>query len=1369
MSDLFSQPIVVSVVNGASFKPKSKSRVIKTHVLWLNDAPKKIKAAAENQNNKELVSYYKINPFDMPIPPIMSNGFNSIIGGDEEFSLDEINDALATYDASKDIAINRQTRSTEFTLSKNINYVREISVCTDHWVFPEDNMYTFKKKIQLVTNIPMIRQHIWYESGGSVFSPCYEVQIDGKRIKTNIWEIRNAKTFIMGIPVDPNWYATRSKIRVLNNEPNVLIGSIYDMSPDAQWFVLDLNDILKSHRQQFSDSITTDVYIRELVYYSFIIRYWPMITNNVFQMFVTNEASVREEYPELLHSNNSIKKRIELETLLISKNYMPSTSKYPMDVFLSSTNISTASEHFSYGEVVNLRNLFDNLATSYLTPYVICRTIINYGMYTLTKQMKGGQLPRHKLQPAARTIIIMHIIPDVGEMFLHININGTYNVHTSWREDKKITIDMAYQYMVTHVNPLIKIINNMGENVTVRPLTLIKIVNINMINANLVMSVKKQINMSEFDILKSNMQKYKDVGIISISSSDANSVSFYLHKGMYNYDNARFNSISNVYNAYSYNTSTLVRQKWESIFIRQKACVLQNRTSDIYIKATGLKDGEYSSFVRSMLQLIHMSTNTTSLVVEKHNTGSVISQFKEIDPILYDLKKIYNSKKKYSQLCQKPNQPIIVTSATKKSVEYWNFTTNTPAYYECPTTKFPILYFKSGVHPKKYCMPCCKKAALTKGSKHERISLECIKNRMYDSKIKNVSKSGYVVAYGKPLEDGRLSKLPESSLDQLFYKQYSSSGHSPDDECIPNMGYYIYGIPQSVGLIQNIGIVMILANAMSMTLAKLIEETVNRIIKNKSKWNLIMNGRIVTYFKSALEFTTAISAAFSTNEEQIMFDLWNEAFIDIARIFWGINFIQFIDGGAGSINIMVPSHVKNVDEYLVPQLKHIIVIEKMGKYLPIYLINITTYKKTGTVENAIFNHDHAGIVVLRNMIIHVIEKLENMGAPDLSRIEKFVDDTKNIDIVNIFINRKNVCYAVMLQVSNLDIYFPVVDSLHDHVDIKKVALPFDHTNYTATWSDLNNIMLLYNEWAKKNEHTSISIAEWVVVNNNIIGVMDQHGIYCYYVAQMSLPDALAIYDIPVTRLQYHPFFINKIINKNEPPKKDEAFLSQSIYTHYLYQLFILEFTSVINRMSNVDLRKNVKSIIKKYINNPAAFISKLQTLLSKWPNDYEMILGIFLQFTKSTNIKGSESIYDALIGYKNTSYTYNDIASIIDNSRFMFDNIWLFQMFEMKEDNLIIYLKNIMDPIIEVTNSDPKITTLSNFFASCFSQQVESEHCNNNKLIVKKTKYEQYLVFLAKDILNPIKRRQLLNPSIKSITMEFRFITRLNENIFVST
>ena len=52
MSDLFSQPIVVSVVNGASFKPKSKSRVIKTHVLWLNDAPKKIKAAAENQNNK---------------------------------------------------------------------------------------------------------------------------------------------------------------------------------------------------------------------------------------------------------------------------------------------------------------------------------------------------------------------------------------------------------------------------------------------------------------------------------------------------------------------------------------------------------------------------------------------------------------------------------------------------------------------------------------------------------------------------------------------------------------------------------------------------------------------------------------------------------------------------------------------------------------------------------------------------------------------------------------------------------------------------------------------------------------------------------------------------------------------------------------------------------------------------------------------------------------------------------------------------------------------------------------------------------------------------------------------------------------------
>lgn len=162
----------------------------------------------------------------------------------------------------------------------------------------------------------------------------------------NIWELRTAKSFVMGMPVDSNWYARRSDIRVNNYEQSTLLSSVYDAAPGAQWFVLDLNDLMASHRKQFSDTISTDIHMRELVYYSLIIRYWPMITNTVFQMFVTNEPDIHNEYPELSNSDSSLRKQLNLETSLISENYMPSISKMPLSVFLNSTNITTASEHF---------------------------------------------------------------------------------------------------------------------------------------------------------------------------------------------------------------------------------------------------------------------------------------------------------------------------------------------------------------------------------------------------------------------------------------------------------------------------------------------------------------------------------------------------------------------------------------------------------------------------------------------------------------------------------------------------------------------------------------------------------------------------------------------------------------------------------------------------------------------------------------------------------------------------------------------------------------------------------------------------------------------------------------------------------------
>ena len=1367
MSDLFDKPIVVGVVNSASFQPRTKNRIVDTYLIWANDAPKNIVKALETRNIKTLESYYKYNPFENLPPPKISTEFKSITGGDEddEFSLEELDAALDSCPETREKELNRHIVHSTFSSAKDLRHDRSVIVSKDVWVFPEDNLLNFKKKIQLLSGIPVYRQHLWYEQDGLVFSPCYELYIDKQRIQVNIWKLRTAKSFIFGMPVNTEWYANRSKIRVHNSEHSTLLNSIYEKAPGGEWFVTDLNDMMKATRKQFAITIKTDVHMRELIYYSLIIRYWPMITNSVFQMFVANEPMLHNEYPELAFSDKNIKKHIELETSLISNNFLPSPSKYPMKSYIAASNVTTVGEQFSYGKSINLRNMFNNIVLTKTLPYVVCRTFISGRLYTLIKKIKGGRVPTQKQNPRIESIIIMLIIPDVAEVFLHVHSVGSYNVKAKWREDKYITIHDIHKYMISHVNPMLKMLNKMGENVMVRPLTLITPMNIEMVDASVIMIIRKKLSSFEFDNLKLNAQKFKIARIIHISSSDANSISFHLLKGMSNFDEGRFDVISNASNGYLYNTNVTVRQRWESIYIRQKSAVLTNRTADIYIHASGLKDSEYAVFIRYMLQLVHMSISSSLVVPSKDRATKTVSHLKESDPLLYDLKRVYRNKTMYSQICQKPNQPRLVSAPTKKSVKYWNFTTQEPAHYECPTSKYPVLYFKTGVHPVDYCIPCCKKAALTEGSKHEHIYSKCIKDHVYTSDSKNVIKSSYIVSYGKDIEEGRLSRLPESSLDQLFYQQYSSLGKSVDNECIPRQGYYIYGIAQTFGQLQNIGMVASLANALGLELIDFIEKTIGHIVKNKSQWGLIMSGRIYSYFKSAVDFSAAIKMAFITKTEQIEFDLWNDAFIDIARIFWGINIITFVDNGSDVISISLPSNVKHIDEFLSPQYKHMIVITNYNSYLPIYLINMAQYKKDNTMAQTIFENTDKIITVIYEMIKSIIDTQDMAGPADLTRLLNFTDDNKDYEVKTIFVNRKNICYAIMLQISNEEIYVPVIDSLHEHLDIPQQSSRFVSTSYTTTLKTTTAFIAVYNEWAKKNKIALILITKWLLIKDSVIGFLDQTERNYYYIASITRKQATSAHDVPFIRLNYDPSIINEIIENNTPAATKPKEVAQSMYNHYVYQLFVLEFTSVINKARNIPMRQSIQKIIKSKIEHPISLIFDLKQLLHKNVDDYNLIISIFMRFTRTGT---GESMYNSLIGYKAAKYTYNDIIGIIEQSCFMFDDIILPTLFDMEIKDLVTKLDEIMKDVVEISTTPVIVESFPVSFSSC--QKLNNiEHCANGKLRISKKNYLVFLDILALDIKNPIKRRQLMTPALITGINDFKFTTRPSENIFVST
>jgi hypothetical protein len=1359
MSDLFSHPIVVTVLDAHGFK-NTLVRKIKTQIVWSNDAPKNIKKALQDGDTITLKKFYKVDPFSLPDIPKLTNNYKKI-GGDafsfeeiDSIKLDEVDDIVDKEIVQLDKGFSEPVR---------ITFSHPIIVQNDHYVFPDDNLELFKRKIQVTTGIPVYRQHLWYEYKEEVYSPCYELHKDNIIENINIWKLQNDKTYINEIPVNVNWYAKRNNIRVFNKERQTLISHIYKKHPNATWFVIDINDTIND-RKQLSIHIEADIYVRELIYYSYIIKYWPSITSNVFNNFIKNEKQLRLEYPNMVIKSKYIKCVVDLETKLLKNNYLPSLTEIKNTIFLTTSRIDIINTHFSYGSSINLRNLFNEIITNNNLVFVTCNTDINGKQYNLVKKSTFGL--NYKINTSASSMIIVVIIPDIGELFINIFADGKLHVNSVWREDKHITIEDVYTYVILHTNIIIKLINDMGENISMRKLILMNQNNIILSNVGVSFIINMNLSIFQFDELKNITNKYAEADILRVSSSDINLISFYLLKGMHRYDDTRFKVISNINNEYEVNTILNIKQKWESVYLRQKSCVIKNRTADILINVICLHIDEISAFVQYILQIVQMTNvDNKSMVIQRERS---VSYLKEMDPILYDLKGIYKSKKMYSQICQKPNQPIAINKPSKNSVKYWNFTTNEPQYYECPNIKFPVIYFKTGVHPKNYCIPCCKKMELSDNSKHGNIFNTCINTHVFDDNSKNVTKSTYIVSYGKFLNDHRLSKLPESSLDQLFYQQHSINGKPMDIECLNSKGYYLYGIPQVIGKIQNVGFLSTLSFILEKNVYDIIDEIAIIITKSKNKWNLLLEGSINMHFKNMKIFVETMKSAFIGGDEQISFDLWNEVFIDIALIYWNIKVIQFVDNGTTLI-LSIPNGVNDVKEYFVKQNKYILVVKKNNIINPIFLVDIQKYKLTGDVDSKLFTVKDKIITSIGMMISRSIKTIEKNTPPTLSIVLDFIyssDDKYSIECI--LINKKNTCYAVLLNDNNglKNIYFPIEDSLHDHVIIKKSIDIYDHDSYNTERNCLMSFVTDYNVWATKMDYSKILISSWILLNNKIIGWKDQFEIYIYYITPISIAEAQKFKDIPIVKHLYSTTVINRIIEEWAPPVIDKKELAKNIYSHYLYQLFVLEFTSYINRVINVKMRNKVKNYIILYEKDNIKAVASLRELLKEFPDDYSVILNILSRYTVS---KENTTIYEKLIGYKHTNFSYTAVINIITYSRFVFDDIETQHLFSMEEAELKENVEKIMLSIVEVRDEDPDIDTISNSFISCFSKNQNNNYCANNKLIIEKSKYDQFLLFLINDIQNPIKRRVLLNPIVKTSINDFKFKINPYENIYINT
>ena len=162
----------------------------------------------------------------------------------------------------------------------------------------------------------------------------------------------------------------------------------------TQYYVVDLNDFIDPIRGNLERLIKKDLYSVELIYYSFIMKYWPHITLTVFGEYVKNEELLFEKYPDLAPNISTINTQYQQETKLIGDNYVPilDEKKWDVPLYVSITYsvISVTEQYITPGSIVYLRNLFDVFALSDRGTYIICNLEFDGRPVLLTKKYKAS-------------------------------------------------------------------------------------------------------------------------------------------------------------------------------------------------------------------------------------------------------------------------------------------------------------------------------------------------------------------------------------------------------------------------------------------------------------------------------------------------------------------------------------------------------------------------------------------------------------------------------------------------------------------------------------------------------------------------------------------------------------------------------------------------------------------------------------------------------------------------------------------------------------------------------------------------------------------------------------------------------------------
>lgn len=1292
----------------------------------------------------------------------------------DESVIDELKETLEEEKIVSDVRAN-DLFSEEKTIQQKFKHGGTIRFITEVMVYSADKILEFKWKLFLITGIPIYRQHLWFKFKNKNYPCSYSVIIDKHTEQIDITKV--AKIFqsegaesklIEGIPVDTYYFENKDFLQVHAEDTFNLLGTNYEKYGTSEYLLADLNDLIDT--QELYSKTKKNEYQLDLIYYGFVILYFPMITYQFFFDYIRNEKRLVDMYPDLAKPPAQIRTVLAYEEKISNIAYQyKSLRNISSNLYSSITstvvNITNASQDIE--TLLSLRDLFDLLELSPKICY--CRAnILHEGKNIILRKAYLNEADPKDIIPLNSLLIKIRTNLETNENIRLVFFkNGGYNVRTDWREETHMSFGKIVAVVAEHVNPIIKLINGTLSRVKHFNIALVFLTkyNVNFTDTSLVFYYNDDVTESRFNVFKTILEDYVHAEIIiqkDTLSNLSNSQEFFFRKGMYRFASSRIEKNIYLSNYYDFLANPTVKQKWETLFVRTRIFGIAHISSKLRVTITGISDDtELTFFNMYLIALFKIYTDSAAKIkvlldeTIKIKSKKALKNLKTQDPILYDFKKIYKSNIVYSKICQKPYQPLILSDEEyktlskekkQKAVRYWNFTKNQPVWYSCPNAKYPHIKFLVKIHPRDFCIPCCKKIEMNENVnvKKQQIHSQCLTKHIYEGeKVKITKGSHYIASYGKTIDLGRISRLPENTLEPLFFDTYSPTG-SIDQECVTNDGYYLFGVDQNAPNVSYIGMLFTLAHALDQQVEEFLADCANKIKQNQDKFRILNNGVVGVSFETVEELAQTVRNLVNDNFvlelKYEKFD-WNSFFMSVAFQFYGLNVIYFEDTQKEMIDLVLPKNIKTADEMFPTSHRCLVVLRHGRKFYPIYLFNTEIFKRTGIIDTKIFTNDSGLIAIIKAVVSKSLETFEeSYRGFDMTALNR-----SNAKHLAYYVNYANLCYGVLVETKNGKFYMPVVESNY------KINSPYTKLVYTSYDGKHNGTLSQVLHLIEKTMEEKPRIGNWLKFEKKIIGFL-AYGLQ-FYISPISAEEAQRAAKQPILTLLHDPFYANALIEKVKTGKLKVGELPEileetahDVYEYYNYQLILLHFIEYFNRQRNRSLRAKLVKLVAKIEGKDA--MTKIKDFITEIHNeeDAAKLKTIFRRY---------------IVAHHNKKQLVEDL----EHAYFDFDKVELERLKQLPEAKIKKELLDIAKHFVVFGKLKKGFRDFPNLFSVC---KQTSEYCQGTKLILQKEVLESVVDILAHDITNPVKIAWLFNSVFiqKSVAF-FKFISRENEQITI--